>query len=141
MSCWINTISLAHVRIGVAGGFTQAGHGSDRGLKRLARGDRIVFYSPKERLDGGASVQAFTAIGTISDDEPFRVTVTDDFRPWRRAVVFEDGVRDAPIRPLLDGLSFIAEPKRWGFPFRRGLFEVPEPDFLVIAAAMRSDDR
>lgn len=141
MSCWINTISLEHVRIGVKGGFTQAGHGSERGLKRLVRGDRIVFYSPKEHLDGGKPVQAFTAIGTILDDEPFQVTMTDDFRPWRRAIDFDGDVRDAPIRPLLDKLSFIADPKHWGFPFRRGLFEVPEPDFLMIAAAMRPDSR
>lgn len=138
MSCWVNTISLEHVRIGVDGGFTQAGHGSDRGLKSLARGDRIVFYSPKERLGGGTAVQAFTALGTISDDEPFQVEVTDDFHPWRRSVDFDTDVGHAPIRPLLEGLSFIPDPTRWGLPFRRGLFEVPTPDFRKITAAMKS---
>lgn len=138
MSCWVNTISLEHVRTGVEGGFTQAGHGSDRGLKRLARGDRIVFYSPKERLGGGEAVQAFTAIGTIDDDAPFRVELTLDFHPWRRAVRFDEDVRSAPIRPLLERLSFVPDPRNWGLPFRRGLFEIPASDFRVIAARMRS---
>ncbi|MEP7083353.1 MAG: hypothetical protein ABI854_01350 [Betaproteobacteria bacterium] len=44
---------------------------------------------------------------------------------------------EAPIQPLLAGLDFIVDKKRWGFPFRRGLFEVSGKDFEQIALAMR----
>ena len=44
---WINTVSRGHVARGVAGGFTQANHGKPHMLRRMARDDWIVFYSPK----------------------------------------------------------------------------------------------
>ena len=46
--------------------------------------------------------------------------------------------RATDVRPLVDRLSFIPDPRRWGFPFRRGLFEVPAADFRVIEEAMRA---
>jgi len=46
----VNTISRDHVRRGIGGGFTQAGHGKASGLKRLAAGDWLAFYSPKTSL-------------------------------------------------------------------------------------------
>jgi len=47
MKFWVNTVSRAHVERGVEGGFTQANHGIASNLKRLARGDRVVFYAPR----------------------------------------------------------------------------------------------
>ncbi len=44
----------------------------------------------------------------------------------------------APIQPLISGLSFIRDKQRWGFPFRRGLFEVEERDFVRIVQAMKA---
>jgi hypothetical protein len=43
---------------------------------------------------------------------------------------------DAPIHPLLGGLSFIRNASNWGMIFRRGLFEINEVDFRLIADAM-----
>ena len=63
--------------------------------------------------------------------------MSPDFRPWRLEVAFED-VSPVPIRPLLEELSFITDPKRWGFPFRRGLFEIDASDMAVVAGAMRA---
>ncbi len=54
---------------GVEGGFTQAGHGKASGLKRLIKDDWIVFYSPKTSYQDGESLQAFTAIGQVADEE------------------------------------------------------------------------
>ncbi len=44
--------------------------------------------------------------------------------------------QEAPIRPLIENLTFIKNKKSWGYIFRFGLIEIPEPDFLQIAAAM-----
>ena len=63
MANWINTISREHVLVGVAGGFTQANHGTATGVRRLARGDRLVFYSPRTAYPDGTPLQAFTALG------------------------------------------------------------------------------
>lgn len=135
---WINTVSLDHVLTGVKGGFTQADHGKEARLRKLRKGDLIVFYSPRTEFHGGEPVRAFTALGRILDDEPYQVTMSSDFHPWRRRVAFYQG-HDAKIRPLIGDLSFIKNKKKWGFPFRRGLFEVPRPDFELIARAMGLD--
>lgn len=145
---WVNTVSLEHVLIGVAGGFTQADHGRDTRLRRLHSGDGIVFYSPRTAMRSGESLQRFTALGAVSGDEPYQVApeaVAEEraqraprrVRPWRLAVDFED-VGQAAVRPLVDQLEFIPDKQRWGYPFRRGLFEVPAGDFETIAEAMRS---
>jgi hypothetical protein len=61
--------------------------------------------------------------------------MTPQFHPWRRRVAFVPA-QEAPIRPLLDSLSFVKDRRQWGMVFRRGLFEIPEADFRVIARAM-----
>lgn len=133
---WINTISLDHVLLGVEGGFTQAGHGSSTRLRRLERGDPIVFYSPRTAIRTGAVLQQFTALGVVADDEPFQVRLGDDVHPWRRLVDFER-VSPVSIRPLLGALGFVEDQENWGMPFRRGLFEVQAGDFAAIAGALR----
>ena len=137
MRYWVNTVSRDHMQRGIDGGFTQAGHGKATGLKRMAKGDRIVFYSPRTALDGGEPLQAFTAVGEIADDEPYQVEMTPDFHPWRRKLRFAPS-EEAPIRPLIESLEFIRNKKSWGFVFRRGLFEIPESDFQTIARAMNA---
>lgn len=120
---------------GVEGGFTQAGHGKASGLKRLKKGDWIVFYSPKTSLEDGETLQAFTALGQVSDDEVSQVEMTPDFKPWRRKLDFKD-CQEVPIRPMLDDLEFITDKSHWGYKFRFGLFEIPEADFMLIKSAM-----
>ena len=132
---WINTVSRDHVLIGVNGGFTQANHGRSTVLRRLARGDLVAFYSPRTRYPDGEPLQRFTAIGRVADDRPYQVDMTPTFHPWRRAMHFLP-CQEAPIRDLLTELAFIEDPKRWGFPFRRGLFQISEDDFRRIAKAM-----
>jgi hypothetical protein len=138
MKCWVNTISRDHVHAGVAGGFTQAGHGKASGLKRLSAGDSLVFYSPKTSLRDGTSLKAFTAIGRVADDELYQVAVSPRFVPWRRDVEFAACV-ETPIASLIDQLSFIKDKRRWGYVFRFGLFEIPCSDFELIKAAMKAD--
>src|SRR6188472_155795 len=130
-SYWVNTVSLEHVELAVAGGFTQAEHGKDGRLRKLRRGDGLVFYSPRMAMRSGRPLRQFTALGTIAADEPQQVEVRPDFRPWRLAMEFEE-THPADAGPLLEALSFITDVKQWGVPFRRGLFEISEEDFAVI---------
>lgn len=130
-------MSREHVLAGVAGGFTQADHGRDTRLRRLAVGDRIAFYSPRTAYPDGAPLRQFTALGTITGEEVYRFRMREDFVPWRRAVRFEQ-VAAVDAAPWVGELSFVPDPKRWGYPFRRGLFAVPAEDFAVIESAMRA---
>ena len=132
---WVSTISRDHVRLSVEGGFTQAGHGKASGLKRLKAGDWLVYYSPKTGLRDGEPVQAFTAIGRVIDENLYQVEQAPGFTPWRRNVEFVKGT-EAPIRLLIDQLSFIKDKRRWGYTFRIGLFKIPQEDFAVISRAM-----
>jgi hypothetical protein len=125
MRYWINTVTRDHVQMGVEGGFTQADHGKQSRLRRLGKGDRIAFYSP--RTD-----QKFTAIGEVIDESPYEAETG-----WRRRMKFFSA-EDAAVQPLIERLEFITNKKSWGFPFRRGLFEIREADFNAIAHAMHT---
>ena len=72
MRYWVNTVSRSHVQNGVAGGFTQADHGKNSRLKRLSKGDGIIFYSPRTEFQAGEPLQHFTAIGEIIDEAPYQ---------------------------------------------------------------------
>ena len=135
MHYWINVVSKDHVTRGVRGGFTQANHGRPHMLRKMQRDDWIVFYSPKTAFEDGAPLQAFTAIGQITDDEPYQVEMSADFHPYRRNVAFKK-CQDAPIRPLIDELEFIIDKTHWGYRFRLGVIEIEKNDFEQIAAAM-----
>jgi DNA-binding MarR family transcriptional regulator/predicted RNA-binding protein len=132
---WVSTISRDHVRLSVEGGFTQAGHGKASALKRLKADDWLVYYSPKTSLREGEPLQAFTAIGRVLDEELYQVEQAPGFTPWRRNIEFVRGT-EAPIRPLIDQLSFIKDKRRWGYMFRVGLFKIPQDDFALISRAM-----
>ena len=137
MRYWINTVSYAHVQHGLEEGFTQANHGRDTNLKRLTRGDLIVFYSPRTDFENGEPLQHFTAIARVLDEVPYQVAMTPSFHPWRRRVE-SIPCQQAPIRPLIADLGFIEDKRQWGFPFRRGLFEISHEDFHHIAQAMQA---
>jgi hypothetical protein len=76
-------------------------------------------------------------MGRVVDDQPYQVEMTSNFRPWRRRLQFLPA-QEAAIEPLLDTLELIRDRRRWGFVFRRGLFEIGAADFRRIAAAMRA---
>jgi EVE domain len=134
---WIGVASKDHVLRGVQGGFCQLCHGKESPLKRLSSGDWIVYYSPRTAMDSGITLQSFTAIGQVLDGEPYRFDMGNGFVPYRRDVRFV-AAEEAPIRLLLDDLSFIKNKKSWGYVFRFGLLEIPESDFQRIAEAMKA---
>lgn len=135
---WIGVVSRAHVQRGVAAGIAQLGHGKAAPLRRMHEGDWLIYYSPRDEVSAGEPVQAFTAIGRLVDDDVYQVTVSESFSPFRRAITYLPS-HEAPIKPLLERLSFIKNPERWGSVFRFGHLEISRDDFAAIAAAMGAD--
>jgi hypothetical protein len=75
------------------------------------------------------------AIGRVVDEDLYQVEIAPGFTPWRRNVEFVRAV-EAPIRPMIDQLSFIKDKRCWGYLFRFGLFKIQRDDFAVISRAM-----
>lgn len=132
---WIGVVSREHVKRGAEGGFIQLNHGKKAPLQHLKAGDGLVMYSPRTTYPKGNPLQCFTAIGKVKTRELYQVTLTADFEPYRVAVDFLE-CQQAPIRPLIEQLSFIKDKTRWGAAFRFGHLQIPEADFHLIAAAM-----
>ncbi len=132
---WIGVAARSDVMKAVEGGFCQFGHGRAGPLQRLAPGDAITFYAPRERLRAGPRVQAFVAIGRVKEGAPYRAEEAGGFRPWRRDVDYLDAA-EYPIRPLLPDLGFVPAGRTWALVFRRSLFEIPRKDFNIIAGMM-----
>jgi hypothetical protein len=132
---WIVVVSKDHLQNGIKGGFMQANHGKPTLLKRLQTGDWVIFYSPKVSYEGKEKLQAFTAIGTIKDEELYQVEMMPGFNPYRRNVNFLES-KEVSILPLIEGLDFIKNKKSWGYAFRFGYLEVGEEDFDRISGLM-----
>jgi len=132
---WIAVASRNHVGRGIQGGYAQVCHGKCGPLQRMKAGDLLIYYSPTEVFGEKTPCRRFTALGIVSEKDPYLFQMSEDFIPWRRDVTFLPS-REAPIEPLLDHLSFIPDKRRWGFPFRRGCFTIPESDFHLIREAM-----
>jgi hypothetical protein len=128
---WIVVASREHVMLGVEGGFMQANHGKRAGLARMHAGDGIVYYSPKVSFGKNEPLHAFTAIGTVADEEIVQVEMTPDFVPFRRKVDY-GYTGKIKIEQLVADLGFIRNKKSWGYIFRFGLVEVPQEDFTRI---------
>ncbi|MEP7457025.1 EVE domain-containing protein [Phyllobacterium sp. SB3] len=137
---WIVVASADHIGHGKAEGFMQACHGREAPLKRMRPGDGIACYSPSTEFRGSDRRQSFTAIGIVSDGDPYRFDMGAGFVPCRRDVEWAQAV-EAPIHPLLEQLSFTANRKNWGYQFRFGLFGITQQDFEIIAAAMSATIR
>jgi hypothetical protein len=142
-SYWIGVVSKDHAALGVKGGFTQLNHGKAGPLERMRAGDGFAFYSPRLSHPDGAALQAFTAIGRVRDGHVYQARPAPDdaggaFVPFRLRVEYLSA-NDAPIRPLIDELSFIRSKTHWGAAFRFGYLRVPEADFARVARAMGRD--
>lgn len=132
---WIGIAFLEHVQRGIKGGFAQVCHGKIGTLKYMSQGDGLIYYSPTHSFGKKDPCQCFTAIGTIDEGEPYTFEMSQDFIPWKRNVTFVKS-KKVPIAPLIGNLTFIRDKKKWGFPFRRGSFEISHHDFELIAKSM-----
>lgn len=136
---WVGTVSREHVLVGVEGGFCQVCQGKKSPLARMKKGDWLIYYSPKESFEGNEPCQKFTAIGKIVDEDVYTFKMSNDFIPFRRNVAYLHGIKEQPIRPLLDRLSFTRGTKNWGMKFRMGLFEISKNDFELIQKYMEKE--
>ena len=132
---WVAVASAEHVRRGRTEGFMQVNHGKAAPLRRVKPGDGIVYYSPSTVLATKDGLQAFTALGTVREGEPYQGDMGAGFTPFRRDVEWAKA-REAPIKPLLDRLDFTAGKSNWGYQLRFGLFPISAGDFALIAEAM-----
>lgn len=133
---WVVVACKSHILKGVEGGFMQANHGKEAPLKRVKKGDRVLFYASKEGTDSKTPYQKFVAIGQAPDDEIIKVDMGKGFEPFRRKLKFKNS-KEVEIRPLIENLDFIKNKKSWGFIFRFGFFEIPKHDFELIAGKMK----
>ena len=135
---WIGVASHDHVETAVSDGFVQLNHGKAGPLERLRPGDGFAFYSPRATYPRGPMLQAFTAIGRVADGPIYETQATDAGQAFRRPAAYFDAT-PAPIKPLLEHLTFIRSKANWGAAFRFGLARVPRDDFAAIASAMGRD--
>jgi hypothetical protein len=139
MKYWIAVVSKDHTMRGVAGSFMQACHGKAAPLRRMSRHDWVIFYSPKQSMEGIAKCQAFTAIGQVTGDNVYPFEMFPGFIPFRRDVQFYD-CHEIPILPLVNQLDFIPLKDKWGYPFRFGFLEINAHDFHLIKSKMQPDE-
>jgi EVE domain len=133
MTAWLGVVSRAHVQRGVAGSFAQLCHGKAQPLRRMHRGDWLVYYSPTIDI-GGDALRAFTAIGQVEGAEVYPYDMGGGFVPYRRNVRYVD-TKEVALDMIKQKLEFCARPN-WGMALRRGHLPLEAADFATIAAAM-----
>ena len=138
MKYWIGVISKDHVEMGIAEGIGQLTRGKKEPLLRLSKDDWLMYYSSKLTLQGGEPYQKFTAIAHVADDTIYQVKLSKDKEPYRRRMNYFP-CQEVPIHDVLEELSFLPDKKHWGYPFRFGLVQIPEEDFIVISTAMKME--
>ena len=132
---WVAVACREHVLRGISLGICQVCHGKKGPLASMKGNDWIIYYSPTLRFGEKIACQKFTACGLLQNNEAYQVQMSENFTPWRKDVCYFEA-DEVPILPLLDTLTFIKDKKRWGYPFRLGLFEIPFSDFSQIASHM-----
>jgi hypothetical protein len=133
VTAWLGVVSRAHVQRGVAGEFAQLCHGKALPLRRMKRGDWLVYYSPSLEM-GGAPLRAFTAIGRLIDDDVFQFDMGGGFVPFRRRVRYLTA-HDVPLDDVKQRLQLCA-PAHWSMSLRRGHLPLADGDAQIIARAM-----
>jgi hypothetical protein len=122
------------------GGYLQINSGLRASIEKFGVGDKMIFYSPKDINNPAKSrgIQKFTAIGTVLNENIYRIEISSSVKPFRRDMEFER-VKALEVYRVLKDLDFIEDKRKWRETFeRRQLFEISEKDFEVIAGAMRA---
>ena len=133
---WIGVVAADHAVIAASEGVCHLSIGSREAIANLEPGDQVAFYAPRTGFRTGARVQAFVAMATIEGKAMWQREWDGEIISWVRMATYDEGLTQAPIRPLLPGFSFIVEARYWGIAFRKGLLEVTASDLNLIKAAM-----
>ena len=134
---WVGVVCANHVKIAASEGVCAFSHGKEVAIGKLTTGDRFAYYSPQTGIGEGDKVQGFTAIGTVSEGTPYQKNWAGTaMTAWVRDAQY-DVLGQVSIRPLIEHLGFISNPRYWGMAFRRGLFAVDVRDFEMIEDVMR----
>ena len=136
---WLAVASKDHVENGVKEGFCQVCHGKEGPLKKMKKGDWLIYYSGKKTFGSNQLYQKFTAIGKVIDDSTYNFEMSKSFNPFRRNIQFLKA-NDLPIRPLIQDLSFIKNKEKWGSVFRFGFLEIDYNSFKIIFEGMREEE-
>ena len=119
-------VSREHARRGVEGGFVMANHGKKAPLSRMARGDRILVYSPRDSFPDGEPLKAFTFVGEVTGEAPEPSEVIPG--GWRLAATLRE-VEPVPLAQVKDRVPASR--------IRFGAFELPDEDAEAVVALMR----
>lgn len=133
MRYWVGVASKEHVDRGVAGGFAQVCHGKKEPLKRMQRGDILIYYAPTIRFGGKEKCRQFVALGRVVGDV-YQVEMTPDFHPYRIDVAYYP-CKAVSLHDVKESLTF---PMVY---FRRGLFPIDLVDCNSIVNAMDVDEK
>ena len=137
MAFFIGVVHRKQILAARAAGIVAFSHGRESAVRNIAAGDRVIYYAPRTDLDGDP-VQAFVAHATVKGKAPYQKDWGTGFTGWARDADF-DSVTETPIRPMLETLDFIPNPKNWGMAMRNGKFEIGADDYARIAGAMLGD--
>lgn len=135
---WIAVVARDRAERARNGGYAELNHGRAGILELLHAGDAYVTYSPRMCDPKGEPVQAFTTLGYVRDATLYRGEQPDGAPAFRLAVDYVPA-NSAPIKPLLESLTFIRNRQHWGAAFRFGALRITAADFARIANAMGHD--
>lgn len=132
---WIAVVAQDRAERARQGRYAELSHGRAGILELLRPGDGYVTYCPRTTDPKGTAVQAFTTLGRVGTGALYRVTEPDGSAAFRLAVDYV-AAQPAPVKPLLDSLTFIRNRQHWGAAFRFGALRITGADYARIAAAM-----
>ena len=132
---WIAVVARDRAERARADGFAELNGGRAGMLELLRAGDGFVTYAPRATEDRGEPVQAFITLGFVCDGTLQHVADAAGSLVFRMRIDYLDGA-PAPVKPLLDELTFIRNRQHWGAAFRFGALRIGAVDFARIAAAM-----
>jgi hypothetical protein len=134
---YIGVVARDHALIAAKAGYCSFSHGKQATVDKLNIGDQFVFYAPKSGVMEGETVQAFVALGTVTGEQSVeRMWADTKFSAWTKEAAFVP-INEVPVKPMLDDLSFVSNPRYWGMAFRRSFFEITPEDFSKIHKAMQ----
>ena len=135
MKYWLGVVSKEHVLRGVEGGFCQVCHGKAVPLKRMKKGDYLIYYSPKISMDSDIKCQEITAIGKMKDERIYQFQMSENFIPYRRNVKFLKLKGKCSINELREHPEWSKYSKQ----LRYGHFQVSEEFFEFICSFFIQD--